>query len=313
MNKEKINLIFIGTSDFGVPSLISLKEDDDFNILAVITQPDKKSGRGQKISYSPIKKTALDLKLPVLQPKKISDIDEEIKNLNPDIIVVIAYAQLIPQKILDTPKYACMNVHGSLLPLYRGASCIQAPILNGDNKTGVSFMLMDKKLDNGPILKSLEYNLKETDTAEDVFDALSVLSAEKINEIIKNYITGKIKAHPQDDKKATYVKTISKNEGHIDWNKPALEIERFIRAMTPWPSAFAYLDKKIVKIIKTSKNIASINKYKIGELFSEDEKLYIQTKEDTLEILEIQLEGKRIMKSKDFLNGYKNLLNSVLK
>jgi len=312
MNNKKIKIIFIGTSDFGVPSLLALKKDDSFDILKVITQMDKKSGRGQKISYSPIKKTALELNLSVWQSPRISELEEKIKKLEPDLIIVIAYAQLIPKNILDIPKYGCLNIHGSLLPLYRGASCIQAPILNGDKKTGVSFMLMDEKLDNGPILKNLEYNLKKTDTAEDVFNNLSILSAQKINEIVKNYIAGKIKTIPQNNKNATYVGTISKKDGHIDWNKTASEIERFIRAMTPWPSAFSFLNKKMIKIIKVSQNIALINKYKIGEIFSEEGGLYIQTKKDALEILEIQLEGKKKLNSLDFLNGHKEILNSIL-
>ncbi len=321
---KKINLIFIGTPDFGVPSLNALSKDDGFNILAVITQPDKKSGRGQIMSYPSIKKEALKLenelgiKIPILQPNKISNIEEKIKKLNPDIIIVIAYAQLIPENILNIPKYGCINIHGSLLPKYRGAACIQEAILQGDKKTGISFMLMDKKLDTGAIIKNLSIPINNSDTTGSIFDKLAVLSAEKIGDVLKKYISGKIKPVPQDNSKATYVKTLSKKDGHLDWNKPALELERFIRAMTPWPSAFSYLDKKIIKIlqsaprVKTSAEIVKINKYKAGEIFSEDKKLFIQCKENSLEILEIQIEGGKKLQAQDFLNGHSDFIGMIL-
>lgn len=314
MEKQKINLIFIGTSDFGIPSLKALAKNKNFNILALITQPDKKSGRGQIMSYPPIKKEALKLKnkIPILQPHKISEIKEDIKKLNPDIIVLIAYAQLIPEDILNIPKYGCINIHGSLLPHYRGASCIQGAILQGDKQSGISFMLMEKDLDSGPLLESAVIPINATDTSGIIFDKLALLSAEKIENVLKKYIKGKIRLTPQSNSKATYVKTLSKKDGHINWNKSALEIERFIRAMTPWPSSFSYLKKKIFKIIKTSPKIANLNIEKPGKIFSQDKKLFVQCGKNALEILEIQLEGGKKLKIQEFLNGHSDLIGSIL-
>jgi methionyl-tRNA formyltransferase len=313
MKKEKRNLIFIGSSDFGLPSLNALAQDKNFNVISVITQPDKKSGRGQMMSFNPIKKTAVNLDIPVLQPVKISKIETEIKKLNPDIIIVIAYAQLIPLKILNIPKYGCLNVHGSLLPKYRGASCIQEAILKGDKESGITFMLMDEGLDTGPIIKSIATPINNSDTTGIIFDKLALLSAEKLAQILKDYISKKNISTAQDNNKSSYVKTLSKKDGQINWKKPALEIERFIRAMTPWPSAFSYLDSKMIKILKTSPEITSINKYKPGEIFSENKKLFIQCGKNSLEVLEIQLEGGKKLSALEFINGHKNLINKILK
>ena len=303
---KKIKIIFVGTPDFGVLSLIELINDENFDIISVITQKDKKIGRKQELRAPIIKETALEYNLPVLQPKKISNIAEKIKQLSPDLIIVIAYSQIIPKKILEIPEYGVLNVHASLLPKYRGASCIQAAIANGDKNTGVTIMQMDQNLDTGPILAQKKIEIKNTDTSEILFNKLSRLGAEILIPTIKNYIKNKIKPIPQDDSIANYVNILKKSDGHINWNKAAKEQERFIRAMHPWPGSFGKLETKnqTIKIIEVEHEPILINKHKSGTIFLDNNKLFIQCAKNSLEIKKLQLSGKKIMTDKEFINGY---------
>ncbi|MDP3043507.1 MAG: methionyl-tRNA formyltransferase, partial [bacterium] len=247
MSHTKIKTIFIGTSDFGIPALRALAKDKQFEIIAVITQPDKPTGRKQILTPPPIKAEAEKYQIPIFQPEQIKNLQTEIsaqgecasgaKNLKSDIIIVAAYAQIIPEEILNLPKYGCINIHGSLLPKYRGAACVQAAILNGDGQTGVTIMKMDKGLDTGPILWQDKINIESRDTAGALYEKLSRLGAKILPIVIKKYIAGVIKPIAQDNARASYVKRLKKQDGLIDWAKSAVEIERFIRAMAPWPSA----------------------------------------------------------------------------
>lgn len=336
MSIKKIRTIFISTPDFGIPALRALIEDKQFDIVAVITQPDKKVGRKQIITPPPIKVDAKKHKIPVWQPEQISAClpvrlteqvgadrrsqDIKYRILDIDLIVVIAYAQLIPEKILDMPKYGCINVHGSLLPKYRGAACIQAAILNGDRKTGVTIMKIDKGLDTGPILSQKEIHIKPTDTAGTLYQRLSGLGAELLILTLKKYIAGEIKLKPQNSKKASYVKKLKKQDGHINWTKSAPVIERFIRAMTPWPGAYAKIKNKkqkikndlILKIIEVEHESVKINGHKTGELLLHNQKLAVQCGQDALIIRKVQLAGKKQITAKEFIHGYKNLINTIL-
>jgi methionyl-tRNA formyltransferase len=310
--QNKIKAIFIGTPDFAIPSLRALIKDERFDMVAVVTKEDKKVGRKQAVTPPPVKIEAEKNNIPVFQPYKILNLESEILNLKPDIIIVIAYAQIILEKILNIPKYGCINVHGSLLPKYRGASPIQAAILNGDDKTGITIMKMAKGLDSGPILDEKEVNIDPSDTTASLYERLSLISAETLPEVLKKYIEGKIKPVEQDDAKASYVGLIKKEDGRVNWNKPAEEIERLIRAMDIWPGAFTYIKERLLKIIGVENNILEINNYKAGEIFLHNGKLAVQCGKNALVIKELQLEGKKAMGGEEFLRGQGDVEGKIL-
>jgi len=307
---KKIRLIFMGTPEFSLPGLKALISEKDFEIVGVFTQTDKPVGREQKMTPPPVKRLALENGLNIFQPEKIKDELENIKNLKPDLIVVIAYGKIIPQSILDIPVYGCINVHASLLPKYRGAACLNAPILNGDTETGVTIMQMEAGLDTGPILRQAKMKLKGKEILEDVHDKLSALGAEILVSTLKDFMAGKIKPQIQDESKASYIKTLKKEDGKVDWKKPAIEIERMIRAYNPWPGTYALDKEKTVKIISVDSNILESNNHEIGKVFLDNGRLAIQCGQDALVILKLQTAGKKIMTSEEFWRGNKiNLLN----
>lgn len=310
---KKIRTIFIGTPLFAIPSLKALISDDFFDIIAVVTQPDKKVGRKQIITPPPVKIEAQKNNIQVFQPNKISELEEKILELKPDLIVLIAYAKIISERILDISEYGAINVHGSLLPKYRGASPIQGAILNGDDKTGITIMKMAKGLDSGPILAEKEVFVASDDTASSLYEKLSQISSETLPEVLKKYIKGEIAPVKQNDEQATYVGLIKKEDGRIDWNKSAQEIERLIRAMNIWPGAFAYIGEQSLKIIEAENNCLEINKYKIGEVFLHNNKLAVQCGKDSLVINKLQIEGKKETTAEEFLRGHKNFLGIILK
>ncbi len=321
MSHTKIKTIFIGASGFGIPAFRELLKDKQFEIIAVITQPDKPAGRKQILTPPPIKIEAEKHQIPVFQPERIADLQSKIANLKSKIAVVIAYAQIIPQEILNIPECGFINVHGSLLPKYRGAACVQAAILNGDKQTGVTIMKMDKGLDTGPILWQDKINIGSRDTAGALHEKLSLLGAKILPVVIKKYIAGEIKPIPQNNAKASYVKRLKKQDGLIDWAKPAVEIERFIRAMAPWPSAYTITKNKkqktknslMLKLLESEHKISQINEYKIGEVFLHNGNIAVQCGKGALIIKKLQLEGKKEMTSEEFLRGYKWIVGSVLK
>lgn len=309
---KKIKIIFIGTPEFAVPSLKALAADKFFEILAVITQPDMPAGRGKKIVPPPIKITSFDLSLQLFQPQKINEVSKKIVELQPDLIIVIAYSQLIPKEILDIPKFGCLNLHASLLPKYRGAAVISAAILNEDKETGVTIIKMNEKLDKGPIIAQVKLKIKQDDTTGSLSNKLSVLGAELLIPIIKKYIIGKIKPRLQDEKEASFIKEIKKSDGLIDWSKTANYLERFIRAMSPWPSAWTWWNGKQIKIISAQKQTLAINSYKSGKVFIYNCGLTIQCGKDALIIKRLQLEGKKELSSQDFLRGQRDFVGAVL-
>lgn len=305
-----MNIVFMGTPDFSVPTLRKLNTDPDINISYVVTKADAKSSRGQKVSMSAIKEVALDMKLPILQPIKIKDDREtldKIKAEKPDFIVVVAYGQILSKEILDIPKYACINGHASLLPKYRGASPIQSAILKGDKTTGTTTMLMGEGLDTGDILEQKEIEIDKKETADSLFDKLSEITAELMLHTLKNYEC--IKSVKQDDSKATKSEIIKKENGLIDFdNETAIDIERKIRAYTSWPSAYIKDSDTQIKIwdadvceaidLKDAKMLAC------GLYVLKDE-IFAKCKDGFLKINGLQKSGKNRVKAKDFVNGLK--------
>ena len=306
-----MNIVFMGTPDFSVPTLTKLYNDKDINISYVVTKADTKSSRGQKINFSFVKKMALELNLEILQPIKIKEDREaidKIKNVKPDFIIVVAYGQILSKEILDIPKFACINGHASLLPKYRGASPIQSAILNGDEVTGTTSMLMDVGLDTGDILLQKSISIDKKETSDSLFEKLSHLTADTILETIKNFEN--IKRVKQDDKASTKSVIIKKEFGLIDFkNETRDEVDRKIRAYTSWPSAFIEVEciqYKIWDISICENDIDLSDTVKFGDdIFISKDKLFAKCKDGFIEINEIQKSGKNRMKSKDFINGLK--------
>ena len=302
---NKLRIIFMGTPDFAIPSLSALIKNTDLEIVGVFTQTDKSAGRGKLMTTPPIKQLAIQNNLPVFQPLKIKTETDNIRSLKPDLIVVVAYGKIIPQEILDIPTYGCLNVHASLLPKYRGAACLNAPILNGDSETGITIMKMEAGLDTGPVLRQEKISLKGEENLEYVHDKLANLGAQILPEVIKGWINGNIKPIEQEESKASYIKMLSKEDGHINWNRPAEEIERMIRAYNPWPGTFGFLNKEILKIIEVDKNPLKINNYRAGEIFISHDRPAVQCGQDALIIKKLQVSGRKITDSADFLRGHK--------
>lgn len=319
---NKIRTILIGTPEFAERIFRKLMEVglSSIEIIAVITAPDKPVGRKQVLTPSLVKKWALEANLSVLEPDKIRKPEwvAKIKKLNPDLIILAAFGQIIPQEILDIPKYKALNIHPSLLPKYRGASPIQSAILNDDTETGVSLMIMDPELDHGPIIAKLKIkNQKLKITYTELSKELADLGAELLIKTLPKWIDGKITPQEQDHSQATFCKIIKKEDGRINWNKSAESIERQIRAFTEWPESYTDFNGKILKITEANfanpSTILGASK-KIGEVFlDENQNLCVQTGNGVLILKTIQLEGKNPTPVKDFLNGHPKIIGTILK
>lgn len=300
---KDLKVIFMGTPDFCVPILKALSEK--CNVIAVVTQPDKEVGRKKEISYSPIKKTAIDLGIKVLQPVKIKEEYKEIIDLNPDIIITCAYGQIVPEVILNYPKYGCINVHASLLPKLRGGAPIHKAIIYGYDVTGITIMYMDKGMDTGDMISKKEVKIEDNDTAETLHDKLQKISVTLLLETLPKIINGTNKREKQDDNRATYAYNISRQEEHVDFNKTSKEVFNQIRGLNSWPGAYAVLDDKNIKLwlSKVSKNHYDA---KPGTIVNLDKNgMEIVTKDGSVLITELQLPGKRKTNIKDFINGVK--------
>lgn len=296
-----MKIVFLGTPDFAVESLQAVY-DAGHEILAVVTQPDKERNR-REVTFSPVKQRALDLGLKVLQFSKIREEGEEIlRELAPDVMVTCAYGQIISQSILDIPKYGVINVHASLLPLFRGSSPIQWAILTGQKRTGVSIMRTALQVDSGDVLLQKSVDIGEDETAGELFDRLANLGAEALVGGLRLIESGRAVFTPQDHSKATHYPMLSKEDGHIDWNSNAQEILCKIRGMNPWPSAYCYLDGKIFKIWRA--NVAQ-DELGIGEIQIQGKSMKIGCGDGAIEALEVQLEGKRRMDTASFVAGVK--------
>ena len=292
------NIVFMGTPQFAVPILKKINQK--YKINCVFTQPPSKSNRGQKLSKSSIHMCAEKLNLEVKTPKKIDEEFEYLKELNLDLVIVVAYGQLISKKILDLSKKGFLNIHASLLPKWRGAAPIQRSILNNEKKTGISFMKIDEKLDSGPVCNKYSIDILDQDNAEILSKKLSYLSTEKILENVQKVLNGEAIFKEQDHTKATYAKKIQKIEGKIDWNNSARKIIAQINGLYPKPGAWFELNNKRYKILKAKINKQSAT---IGEVI--DEQMTIACGENSINIIEIQKEGKNPQLIKEFLLGNK--------
>lgn len=298
-----LNIIFMGTPDFSVPSLVAL-HDAGYHITSVYTQPDKQRGRGKKVSYSAVKEKALELGLVVKQPDTLKD-DAVIAALTaekPDVIIVIAYGKILPKAILDIPKYGCLNVHGSLLPAYRGAAPIQYAIKDGVAESGVTIMLLDEGMDTGAILKEARISLDAKETTGTLFDKLSTLGAEALLPVVADLPAYLAKATAQDESKATYTAKIGKELAAIDWTQPAVVIERLIRTLDPHPGAYTLYDGKRLKI--WSADVVDGTEAAPGMVLSVTKKQFtVQTGDGALSIREVQPESRKRMATAQFLQG----------
>lgn len=314
MEKEKLKIIFMGTPEFGAIILEGLIKKE-YKPVLVITSPDKPIGRKQVLTPSLVKVFAQKYGISVIQPLKIKDAKNKIEKLNPDLIILAAYGKIIPKEILDIPKHGSLNIHPSLLPRWRGPSPVQYTILNGDKETGVTIMKMAEKVDSGSILAQKEIKLEGNETDDTLHDKLGKLGADLLVETIAKWLKGEIKEKTQDESKATYTKILKKEDGRINWQKSAKEIERQIRAFYPWPGTFALAENKIIKILKGRilKTLDSTT-YPVGKtLVAPQNHLCVQTGEGFLVIERLQLEGKKEMNSEDFLRGHPDFIGTVLK
>ena len=296
-----MNVVFMGTPDFAVPSLENIAKVH--NVQAVFTQPDKPVGRKMVLTPPDVKVCAEKLGIPVYQPVKLKDSDsyEIIKELNPDVIVVVAYGQILPENILNIPKYGCINVHGSLLPKYRGAAPIQWSVLNGDKVTGVTTMYMEKGLDTGDILETKEYEIGINDTAGEVFDTLAEMGGKLILDTLEKAEKGQLHPVKQDDSKSSYAKMLDKSMCNIDFSKSNLQVHNQVRGLSPWPVASTKLNGKVLKIFETR---LAEGKGKPGEILNTNP-LTIACGEGAVVVNTVQLQGKKKMDSKAFLQGHK--------
>ena len=306
-----MRVVFMGTPDFSVPALENIAKK--YEVVAVVTQQDRPKGRGHKMQYTPVKEKAIELEIPVYQPKRVKDHEfvDILKTLKPDVIVVIAFGQILSKEILELPKYGCINVHASLLPKYRGAAPIQWAVINGDKKSGVTTMYMAEGLDTGDIIDTSEILLDEKETGGSLFDKLADLGGKLILNTLDKLETGTATRTRQDDARSTYAGKITKELGKIDFTKPAAEIERLIRGLNPWPSAFTYMDDKMLKIWNADVLEETVEEDP-GTITEVNKKfIKVATGEGYLLLEEIQLEGKKRMNVTSFLNGYNFTANKL--
>ena len=310
-----MRVVFMGTPDFAVPTLAALLESRH-EVVGVVTQPDRPKGRSGKLQPSPVKEKALEADVPVLQPEKVKDpaFLPELEKLAPDVIVVVAFGQILPESVLNLPKYGCMNVHASLLPKLRGAAPIQWSVIDGDKESGVTIMQMDKGLDTGDILLVEKYTLDPKETGGSLFDKLSGLGGPLLLQALEQAEQGTLSPVPQEHEKHTYAKMLSKALGEIDFTKDAIVIERLIRGLNPWPSAYTHLDGKMLKLwdadVKAQEQTPAAKPGQIVEVGKDY--FTVQTGRNLLVIRSLQLEGKKRMDTEAFLRGYSLTEGSIL-
>lgn len=295
-------VVFMGSPDFALPSLRLLHQH--YQIVGVVTQPDRASGRGRELKSPPVKILAGELNLPIIQPEKLKEATEQLKIWNPDVIVVAAFGQILKREILDLPKFGCINVHASLLPRWRGAAPINAAILAGDEETGVTIMKMDEGLDTGDMLSKKSIRLKPDDTAGSVFQTLSTLGADLLIETLPKIFDGSITPQPQPDEGATYAPMLKKEDGKLNFNHSIYEIERRVRAMNPWPSAWFEWNGSLLKVMRVS-----VSEKKVGETgnrFIVEGRGAVTCADGSIILEEVQPAGKKIMSGKSFLAGVRN-------
>ena len=311
--------VFMGTPDIAATVLRSVLASEH-EIIAVVTQTDKPKGRGHEVAFPPVKEVALEAGIPVLQPKRARDEEfiEELRSLNPDIILVVAYGKILPKAILDMPKYGCINVHASLLPKYRGASPIQWAVLNGDEKSGVTIMHMAEGVDTGDMIMKDEVVLAEDETAGSLHDKLAELGGPLLLSAMEALEAGTAPRIPQKEEEATHVAMLDKTMGNMDFSGQAVVLERFIRGLNPWPTAYTKLDGKMLKlwkaeVVPTEELSKEVRGRIPGTVIAVTKDCFdVLTGDGALRVRELQLEGKRKMTAEEFLRGYKLTEDTVL-
>ena len=300
-----MRIVFMGTPDFSVPALEALVEGGH-EVVAAITQPDKPKGRGKAVLMTPVKEKAMELGIPVYQPVKVREPEfvEKLRQMEPDAIVVVAFGQILPKSILEIPRYGCVNIHASLLPKYRGAAPIQWAVIDGERESGVTTMFMNEGLDTGDMLEKEAVTLDPKETGGSLHDKLSAIGGRLILSTLKGLEDGTLKGTPQTDEGTCYAKMLKKSLGDIDWTMDAAAIERLIRGLNPWPSAYTCLHGKTLKIWDGDvlEREYGVEPGTVAEVAKD--RLVVQTGQGSLAIRSLQLEGKKRMDSGDFLRGY---------
>ncbi|MBQ6718098.1 MAG: methionyl-tRNA formyltransferase [Clostridia bacterium] len=306
-----MRVVFMGTPDYAAVTLQKLI-DEKYEIAAVFAQPDKPVGRKQILTPPETKVLAGKYGIPVFQPKNLRDGEayKVLKELNPDVIVVVAYGKILPKEILDLPRFGCINGHASLLPKFRGSAPIQWAIVNGDKQTGVTTMQMDEGMDTGDILETAVVDIGDEETAEELFDRLSVISADLMISTLKKAEEGLLSPVEQDESKASYAPIIKKEMAHLDFTKTADEICNAVRGFYSWPCAFCFINGKRIKVIKATKS--HLTAKECGIVIKTDDKLVISCKDGSVELITVQPEGAKPMSAKMMLNGHKIELGTVV-
>ena len=309
-HNQSLRVLFMGTSEFAIPALKQLLTNN-YEIIGVVTQPDRPSGRGKKLKPTPVKVIATDNKLHVFQPKKVRETDfiATLKELSPDVIVVAAFGQLLPQTVLDIPPCGIINLHPSLLPKYRGAAPIQWALINGDQETGVTLMLLDAGEDTGDVICMERVPIEITDTTESLHERLANIGANLLIDVLSDLKLGEPpQATPQNHAEATYAPRLTKEIGRINWNSSANAIFNLIRGTLGWPGAFTFFQNgTLLKVIQSQPNVIERNKRqeKPGTIrISPQQQLFVNTGEGEIELLQVQPATKKVMSAKDFINGY---------
>ena len=305
----------MGTPAFSVPSVRRLVNGEVFDVIAVVTQPDRPAGRGREPVPSPVKRVAVEYDIPVLQPERLRknpEVIDALRDLAPDVIVVVAYGLILPASVLELAPHGCINVHASLLPSYRGAAPIAPAIINGDLETGVTTMLMDEAMDHGPILAKRTTPIQPDDTRGSLTERLAELGADLLVETLPRWVAGEIEPQPQDHVAATYVKLLKKEDGEIDWNQPATRIARMTRAYDPWPGAYTYFDGRLFKVLRAQAIDIDASSAERGEVIEVDQSLAVVAGDGAVLLEKVQLAGKRAMEAGAFARGQRDFVGSVL-
>lgn len=299
-----VTIVFFGTSEFAVPILQALAGDPRFTVRLVVTQPDRPAGRGQRLTAPPVKHAAQELGLPVYQPESLRSPEsrERLERVPADLYVVAAYGEILPKAVLRLPQRGAVNVHPSLLPKYRGASPVQAVILNGDEETGITVIEMTARMDAGPILAQYRVPVLPRETAGELSARLAALAAERLPALLDRYVRGEIVPIPQDEAQASYTRPLTKADARIDWSRPAEEIERLVRAMQPWPRAWTMVDGRRLLVLRLDISLEE-HKLRPGQIHTDSTRLLVGTGTHPVDLVEVIPEGRKPTSGIDWWRG----------
>ncbi|MHA0857307.1 methionyl-tRNA formyltransferase [Paenibacillus sp. CMAA1364] len=311
-----MNIIFMGTPNFAVPSLRMLLEEGH-HVVAVVTQPDRPQGRKRILTPTPVKEVALEYGIPVLQPVRMRNTEavDELATYQPDLIVTAAYGQILPIAVLDLPSRGCVNIHGSLLPKYRGGAPIQRSIMNGEAVTGVTLMYMAEGLDTGDMIAQVEVTIEEEDTSGTIFEKLSLVGASLLKDQLPNLLTGEVKRIPQNDLEATYSPNLKREDEQIDWNRSSRDIYNQVRGLVPFSGAFCIWEGEVFKVWATSMNVESSSTESVdaGTVLNLNEQgIEVKTGDGSIWLTSIQPSGKKVLEAKAFIRGTSMVQGTVL-